>query len=162
MSRSLPRASLVLLGLLISAAVLVPWLSPHDYFTPDWDHTELPPQWSRGHLLGTDELGRDLLVRLMWSCRISLLVAGVASLISLVIGLAWGVTAGYFGGRVDSILMRVVDVLYSVPFTPFVIVLTVLFGVYPKPVLDMSAASVQALVNNYSQAISVIKTAAMQ
>lgn len=128
MSRGLPRASLLLLGLLVVAAVFVPWLSPHDYFTPDWENTELPPQWAGGHLLGTDELGRDLLVRLMWSCRISLLVAGVASGISLLIGVAWGVTAGYVGGRVDSILMRIVDVLYSVPFTPFVIVLTVLFG----------------------------------
>jgi len=124
----LPRVSLALLGLLVACAVLIPWLSPHDYFTPDWDNTELPPQWSGGHLLGTDELGRDLLVRLMWSCRISLLVAAVASAISLVIGLAWGVVAGYVGGRVDAILMRIVDVLYSVPFTPFVIVLTVLFG----------------------------------
>jgi len=128
MKSPLPRSSLVLLGVLVAAALLVPWLSPHDYFTPDWDHTELPPQWAGGHLLGTDELGRDLLVRLMWSCRISLLVAAVASAISLVIGLAWGVTAGYLGGWVDAVLMRIVDVLYSVPFTPFVIVLTVLFG----------------------------------
>jgi len=128
MKRPLPRLSLALLGLLVAAAVLVPWLSPHDYFTPDWDNTVLAPQWAGAHLLGTDELGRDLLVRLMWSCRISLLVAGVASAISLVIGVAWGVAAGYFGGRVDSLLMRIVDVLYSVPFTPFVIVLTVLFG----------------------------------
>jgi oligopeptide transport system permease protein len=128
MKRPLPRLSLALLGLLVAAAVFVPWLSPHDYFTPDWNNTELAPQLAGGHLLGTDELGRDLLVRLMWSCRISLLVAGVASIISLFIGVTWGVAAGYFGGRVDSILMRIVDVLYSVPFTPFVIVLTVLFG----------------------------------
>lgn len=128
MRRPLPRFSLALLGLMVAAAVLVPWLSPHDYFTPDWGSTELPPSWRNGHLLGTDELGRDLLVRLMWSCRISLLVAAVASAISLGIGLAWGITAGYVGGRVDALLMRIVDVLYSVPFTPFVIVLTVLFG----------------------------------
>lgn len=128
MRQPLPRLSLALLALLVAAALFVPWLSPHDYFTPDWDNTELPPQWAGGHLLGTDELGRDLLVRLMWSCRISLLVAAVASAISLLIGVAWGVTAGYVGGRVDSMLMRIVDVLYSVPFTPFVIVLTVLFG----------------------------------
>jgi oligopeptide transport system permease protein len=64
----------------------------------------------------------------MWSCRVSLLVAFVASLISLCIGVTWGVTAGYVGGRIDAVLMRMVDVLYSVPFTAFVIVLTVLFG----------------------------------
>ena len=67
MKAPLPRVSLALLGLLVACAVLVPWLSPHDYFTPDWNNTELPPQWAGGHLLGTDELGRDLLVRLMWS-----------------------------------------------------------------------------------------------
>jgi oligopeptide transport system permease protein len=128
MKRPLPRASLMLLGVLIAAAVFVPWLSPWDYYTPDWNNTELSPTLRDGHLLGTDELGRDLLVRLMWSCRISLLVAFAASCISLVIGLAWGVVAGYTGGRVDALLMRIVDVLYSVPFTPFVIVLTVLFG----------------------------------
>ncbi len=64
----LPRISLALLGLLRGQALLVPWLSPHDYFTPDWDHTDLAPQWAGWHLLGTDDLGRDLLVRLMWSC----------------------------------------------------------------------------------------------
>jgi oligopeptide transport system permease protein len=116
-----------LLGIAL-AALVVPWLSPFDYYTPDWDHTSQAPQWQGGHLLGTDELGRDLLVRLMWGCRISLLVALTASLISLVIGVLWGLVAGYLGGRVDAVMMRIVDVLYSVPFTPFVVVLTVLFG----------------------------------
>jgi oligopeptide transport system permease protein len=128
MTSRFPWTSCGLLALIVLAAILVPWLSPYDYFTPDWDHTNLPPALSAGHLLGTDDLGRDLLVRLMWSCRISLLVAAAASLISLAIGVTWGVTAGYRGGRVDSLMMRMVDVLYSVPFTPFVIVLTVLFG----------------------------------
>jgi len=128
MSKSLPRASLGLLAFLVLAALLVPLLSPHDYFVPDWAHADLPPQWTAGHLLGTDDLGRDLLVRLAWSLRISLLVALAASLISLAIGLTWGVIAGYLGGRTDALLMRIVDVLYSVPLTPFVIVLTVLFG----------------------------------
>jgi oligopeptide transport system permease protein len=126
--KQLPRFGVALLLLLVLAAVVVPWLSPHDHFTADWDALDLPPQWRNGHWLGTDDLGRDVLVRLAWSCRISLLVALAASLISLVIGVAWGVIAGYTGGRTDAWLMRVVDVLYSVPFTPFVIVLTVLFG----------------------------------
>lgn len=120
--------SVLLLSALALAALVIPWLSPYDYYTPDWDHISQAPRWQGGHLLGTDELGRDLLVRLMWSCRISLLVALTASLISLAIGVVWGVVAGYRGGRVDAVMMRVVDVLYSVPFTPFVVVLTVLFG----------------------------------
>ena len=128
MNRSLPYKSLGILVALVLAAVLVPWISPYDYYTPDWDQTDLAPTWTGGHLFGTDVLGRDLLVRLMWSTRVSLLVALAASLISLTIGVAWGVTAGYLGGRTDAFMMRAVDVLYSVPFTPFVIVLTVLFG----------------------------------
>jgi oligopeptide transport system permease protein len=123
-----PRLSLALLLLLVAGAILVPWISPHDYFTPDWDATDLPPQLAGWHLLGTDDLGRDLLVRLAWSCRISLLVALAASLISLTIGVAFGAVAGYRGGRLDAFMMRAVDVLYSVPFTPLVVVLTVLFG----------------------------------
>jgi oligopeptide transport system permease protein len=123
-----PAVSLAALALLIVAAVLVPWISPHDYFTPDWNAIDQPPQWRGGHWLGTDDLGRDLLVRLAWSCRVSLLIALVASAISLIIGVAWGIVAGYLGGRTDALMMRAVDVLYSVPFTPFVIVLTVLFG----------------------------------
>lgn len=125
--KALPRFSVILLAGLALAAILVPWISPWDYYTPDWDHVDQGPGLG-GHLLGTDDLGRDLLVRLMWSCRISLLVAAAASAISLAIGVAWGLLAGYRGGRIDAVMMRIVDVLYSVPFTPFVIVLTVLFG----------------------------------
>jgi oligopeptide transport system permease protein len=123
-----PKVSLAALALLVLAAVLVPWVSPHDYFTPDWNAIDRAPQWRGGHWLGTDDLGRDLLVRLAWSCRVSLLIALVASAISLAIGVSWGIAAGYLGGRTDTLMMRVVDVLYSVPFIPFVIVLTVLFG----------------------------------
>lgn len=126
--KSLPRTSLVLLFVLVAGAVVIPWISPHDYFSPDWDATDLAPTLADWHLLGTDDLGRDLLVRLAWSCRISLLVAFAASLISLTIGVTWGAVSGYRGGRTDAILMRTVDVLYSVPFTPLVVVLTVLFG----------------------------------
>lgn len=128
MKPGMPWLSIAALGLLLFCAIAGPWFSPFDYATPEWDKADLPLFTSWAHPLGTDSLGRDLFVRLMWSCRISLLVALVASTISLVIGVGWGVVAGYSGGRTDSIMMRMVDVLYSVPFTPFVIVLTVLFG----------------------------------
>jgi oligopeptide transport system permease protein len=125
---SLPRYSIALLAALVLASLVVPWLSPHDYFSPDWNAIDLAPQLADGHWLGTDDLGRDLLVRLAWSCRISLLVAFAASLISLTIGVTYGAVAGYAGGRVDALMMRAVDVLYSVPLTPLVVVMTVLFG----------------------------------
>jgi oligopeptide transport system permease protein len=123
-----PVASYGVLGFVLLSAIMVPWLSPFDYATPSWDELDLLPRLAGGHWLGTDDLGRDLLVRLMWGCRISLLVGVLASLTSLVIGVGWGVTAGYVGGRTDAWMMRTVDVLYSVPFIPFVIVLTVIFG----------------------------------
>ena len=124
----LPRFATALLLLILACALFLPVISPYDYYTPSWDELDLPPGFAGGHLLGTDDLGRDLLVRLMWGARISLLVAVAASVTSLFIGVAWGVTAGYLGGRTDALLMRTVDVLYSVPFIPFVIVLTVFFG----------------------------------
>ncbi len=122
------RFAALLLALIITAAVLVPLISPYDYSTPLWTKIFAPPTLAGGRLFGTDGLGRDLLVRVMWGCRISLLVGIAASLISVTIGVLWGATAGYLGGRVDGLLMRIVDVLYTVPFIPFVIVLEVLFG----------------------------------
>jgi oligopeptide transport system permease protein len=122
------RWALGVLGLIIALALLVPALSPYDSATPSWTHIFTRPTLRGGQWFGTDGLGRDLLVRVMWGCRISLLVGIAASLVSVVIGVAWGTAAGYVGGRTDGLLMRMVDVLYSVPFIPLVIVLEVLFG----------------------------------
>jgi len=116
------------LALIVLAALIVPLLSPYGYANPQWTRIFTTPTLQGGHWFGTDGLGRDLLVRVMWGCRISLGVGIAASLISVCIGVLWGATAGYLGGHIDSLLMRIVDVLYSVPFIPFVIVLTVLFG----------------------------------
>jgi oligopeptide transport system permease protein len=79
--------------------------------------------WSLNSLCGTDELGRDVLARLFWGARISLMVGLVATLVSLVIGVSWGAIAGYVGGGLDNIMMRIVDVLYSIPFIFVVIFL---------------------------------------
>ena len=83
--------------------------------------------WSRGHLLGTDELGRDLFTRILYGGRISLMVGLCATAVSLTIGVLFGAIAGFFGGRVDDLMMRFVDILYALPFTIFVILLTVIF-----------------------------------
>ncbi|MDZ4371861.1 MAG: ABC transporter permease subunit, partial [Phenylobacterium sp.] len=120
-------ASLAILIVLVLAAVFGPMLSPYAYDQVDKSDVWLPPL-TNGRLLGSDALGRDLLVRLLVGLRVSLAIGLVATLVSLVIGVAWGAIAGYVGGKVDEAMMRVVDVLYSLPFIFFVILLTVTFG----------------------------------
>ena len=111
---------------LIILAIFAPWIAPYSYSYQNLDIGASPP--SAEHLLGTDVLGRDLLSRLLYGARISLLVGFVATGVALVIGVSWGIVDGYFGGRVDSIMMRIVDVLYGLPFIIFIILLMVIFG----------------------------------
>jgi oligopeptide transport system permease protein len=120
--------SAVLLAVIALAAVLIPILSPIAYDDVFWDAINTPPDWASGHYFGTDDNGRDLFVRVMYGGRVSLTVGLVATFVSLVIGVAWGATAGFLAGRVDAVMMRIVDILYSVPFIFFVIMLTVVFG----------------------------------
>ena len=121
-------ASAVVLGVIVLACIVVPWISPYNYYTPQWTALDVPPSIHSGHIFGTDDLGRDLLIRVMWGCRISLMIGLIASIVSVMIGVLWGAAAGFVGGRTDSFMMRIVDILYSVPFIPFVIVLVVMFG----------------------------------
>ncbi len=106
--------------------VIGPFFSPHDAQEQDLLKGALGP--SAQHWFGTDTLGRDLMVRTMEGGRISLLVGLVATLVALAIGVIYGATAGYLGGRVDAVMMRIVDTLYALPFTIFVILLMVAFG----------------------------------
>lgn len=126
-NRVATRSACVIFVLLLLALV-GPLLSAYALDDVDWDHFTIPPSLSSGHWLGTDSIGRDLFVRSLFGLRISLLVAVVATLVSLAIGVTWGAVAGYVGGRLDAAMMRTVDVLYSLPYIFFVIVLTVLFG----------------------------------
>ena len=115
-----------ILIILILCAFAAPWIAPYSYSEQNLDLGATAP--SSAHLLGTDILGRDLLSRILYGARISLLVGFVATGVALVIGVSWGIIAGYAGGRIDSIMMRIVDVLYGLPFIIFIILLMVIFG----------------------------------
>lgn len=119
--------SLALLVLIALLCVFGPWLSPHSMTRVYWSRVSIPPDFANQHWFGTDGNGRDLFVRTLAGGRISLMVGVVATLVSLVIGVTYGAVAGYFGGRVDDAMMRIVDILYSVPFIFFVILLFVFF-----------------------------------
>lgn len=118
----------VLLAALALLALVGPALSPHAFDTPDWNSMAAAPTLRDAHWFGTDRLGRDLWVRTWHGTRVSLLIGLLATAVSLVIGVAWGAIAGYVGGRTDALMMRFVDVLYSLPYVFFVILLMVLFG----------------------------------
>ena len=115
-----------ILFILILCAALAPLIAPYSYSFQNLELGASPP--SAAHILGTDVLGRDLLSRILYGARISLLVGFVATGVALVIGVSWGIIAGYAGGKVDSIMMRILDVLYGLPFIIFIILLMVIFG----------------------------------
>ncbi len=125
------RAAVTSAVVLAATALFViagPWLSRWAYDFTDWANLSTGPSFATGHFFGTDTLGRDLFVRTLYGGRISLLVGIVATFVSLVIGVTYGAVAGYFGGRVDALMMRIVDILYALPFMFFVILLMVFFG----------------------------------
>ena len=116
----------IILLVLIFLAIFAPWIAPHSYSYQNLELGAQPP--SSEFLLGTDTLGRDLFSRILYGARVSLMVGFVATSVALVIGVSWGIVAGYFGGRIDSVMMRIVDVLYGLPFIIFIILLMVIFG----------------------------------
>jgi ABC-type dipeptide/oligopeptide/nickel transport system permease subunit len=112
--------SLVLLAILLGLVLAWPWLAPYPYEKVSEAQFQ-GPSWK--HWFGTDVHGRDLLTRVFFGARISLMVGAVGAGVALIIGVTWGAVAGYIGGRIDSVLMRVVDILYSMPSIVFVVVL---------------------------------------
>ncbi len=116
---------LVLLTFMMLACVCGPWMSPYTFEQMDLLNTHAAP--SAQHWFGTDELGRDLLTRTLVGGRISFAVALAATLVSLVIGVSYGGIIGFVGGKLDAWMMRLVDVLYALPFTLLVILLITLF-----------------------------------
>lgn len=109
--------------LLVMIAIIGPWLSPYSYSDQNLAQANQPPDAE--HWFGTDSLGRDLFVRVLYGARISLAIGLTASVINLFIGVIYGGIAGYFGGRIDRIMMNIVDVLYGIPLLLYVILLMV-------------------------------------
>jgi oligopeptide transport system permease protein len=121
-------AALLTMGVVVILVLAAPLLSAYTMDSTDWDLISIGPSLTTGHYFGTDDVGRDLFVRTLYGGRISLMVGLAATAVSLIIGIAWGATAGYLGGRIDQVMMRIVDVLYAMPFMFFVILLMVFFG----------------------------------
>jgi len=122
----LAMIGLFILIIMVLISLLTPWITPYSYEAQNLDLGATPP--SADHLLGTDIFGRDMLTRIMYGSRVSLAVGFLATAVSLIIGVTWGTVSGYSGGRIDSVMMRIVDILYALPFIIFVILLMVIFG----------------------------------
>jgi len=135
-------ASFVLLMLIVIACVAGPWLLPNNPIDSDWSAISLPPTLQNMHWFGTDELGRDLLARTLQGGRVSLEVGLLGTLVSGLIGVAYGATAGYLGGRVDAVMMRIVDMMYAIPYMLIAILMMTMFGrAFYLVVLTISAFS---------------------
>ena len=120
--------SLALLCLITLACIVGPWILPNAYDSADWDAMSLPPSLKNWHWFGTDESGRDLLVRSLIGGRISLVVGVLATMASVTVGIAWGAVAGFVGGKVDSFMMRIVDMMYAIPYLLIAVLMVTILG----------------------------------
>ena len=131
-------ASIIVLSLIALMAIFVPYFWPYNYASIDYANIGCAPDWwpdasapcraGGWHIFGMDQNGRDLFIRVLYGARISLSVGLVATLVSLIIGVSYGAVAGFVGGRLDELMMRFVDVLYSLPYIFLVIILMVVFN----------------------------------
>jgi len=129
--------SMIILGTITLMAIFAPLLSPYAFDQIDFSLVQCGPSWWPGefvicradgaHWFGMDSVGRDLFIRTLYGARVSLAVGLVATCVSLLIGVVYGATAGYIGNTIDNLMMRFVDILYSLPFIFFVIILMVIF-----------------------------------
>ena len=122
----LALVGLILLALLVCAAVFGPMLSPYPY--DGMDAMSRNQSSSAAHWFGTDQMGRDIFTRVLYGTRVSLLVGFASTALNLVIGVLYGSVAGYVGGRVNMVMMRIVDVIYAVPAMIYMILLMLIFG----------------------------------
>jgi peptide/nickel transport system permease protein len=166
--RTTPSAwiSALVLVLLVSAAFLAPLIAPqnpHDLKQVFIDKAELPPIWSKDgempFLLGTDPQGRDVLSAILYGTRVSLLIGLASVLVSMTIGVAMGLTAGYFGGRLDNLLMRIGDTVLSIPTLLMAILVSAIFrGMLPVSMRDTFAAIVLVLAISLTAWVQYART----
>jgi oligopeptide transport system permease protein len=123
----LAMAGLIILIIITLLAIIVPFVSQYDYETQSLKEINLKP--SSAHFFGTDDFGRDLWVRVWWGTRISLFIGIAAALLDLIIGVIYGGISAYYGGRVDTIMQRFIEIIYSIPF----LLLTILLMMYLGP-----------------------------
>lgn len=121
-------ASVVILGLIAITSLLVPVFWPHGIEDASWETILAPPTLADWHWFGTDANGRDLFVRTFYGGRISLAIGLLTTVVALLIGVTYGTIAGFIGGRTDGFMMRIVDILYSLPLIFFIIILVTVFG----------------------------------
>ena len=120
--------SIIVLGIIAVLSFGIQHILPNELDAVFWDHIQVPPTTDNGLIFGTDSNGRDLLVRTLFGGQISLAVAVIATMVALVVGVTYGAISGYVGGRTDAVMMRIVDILYYLPFMFIVILLMVVFG----------------------------------
>ncbi|GFN36518.1 oligopeptide ABC transporter permease [Tepidimicrobium xylanilyticum] len=124
-------AGLIILVLMVLAVAFAPYLTPHDPY--EMDFTKINQKPSKEHILGTDELGRDYLARILYGGRVSMKVGLFAVIIQVIVGSLVGGLAGYYGGWIDNLLMRLVEIVMSFPFMPLAITISAVVGVRVKP-----------------------------
>jgi oligopeptide transport system permease protein len=130
--------ALAMIAAIIAGAIIIPTLKP-DYYTNHFEVSNLKP--CADYWFGTDNFGRDIFTRVWFGARYSLIIAFSASFLNIVIGIAYGGISGFVGGRVDAIMMRIVDVIYSVPMLIYVILFMVFLGAGLRSIIFALAVS---------------------
>jgi len=120
--------ALIILVLITLACIFGPMMLPYEFDTADWNAMTQPPSAQGHHYFGTDDAGRDLLVRCLIGGRISLMVGIMATISSVVVGIVWGAIAGFLGGKIDGVMMRIVDMMYAIPYLLIAILLVTILG----------------------------------
>lgn len=118
--------SSLVIAAIIASAIMAPWIAPYGFDETDFQNTLSPP--TAEHIMGTDEEGRDLFSRVVYGARVSVSVALGTALVALLVGTLYGAVSGYFGGKRDELMMRVVDVFYSIPDLLLVVLVSLVLG----------------------------------